>query len=101
MATFEEKILAYLDGSLAGDERDEVLRDVSDAPERRALLDAHLRLQKIYTHAGKPVSAPLALQRELASQIPVLAIKLPYLAPAQKRRKGAIAGFWSDTADWL
>jgi hypothetical protein len=97
MATFEEKILAYLDGSLAGDERDEVLRAVSDSPERRALLDEHLRLQNIYTYAAKPTSAPLALQRELASQIPLLAIKLPYLAPVENRRKGAIAGFWSNT----
>jgi len=97
MATFEEKILAYLDGSLEGVERDEVLRDVSNSPERRALLDEHVRLQSIYTYAAKPVSAPLALQRELAAQIPVLAIKLPYLAPEQKRRRGAIAGFWSNT----
>jgi hypothetical protein len=96
MATFEEKILAYLDGSLAGDERDEVLRAVSDSPERRALLDEHLRLQNLYTYAAKPVSAPLALQRELASQIPLLAIKLPYLAPVENRRKGAIAGFWNN-----
>ena len=87
MATFEENILAYLDGSLGGADRDEVLHAVSISPEKRALLDAHLRLGDLFTIVQKPISAPLQVQRDLASKVPVLAVKLPYLAePAVGRR---------------
>src|SRR5665213_2875810 len=94
MATYEEKILAYLDGSLSGEEGEDVLRVAQASPPASALFEAHMRLESLYALAAKPVSAPLALQRELASKVPVLAIKLPYLAMPEERRKRAAGWFW-------
>jgi hypothetical protein len=94
MPNFEEKILAYLDGSLSEADRAEVLAKISgEHGSERALFDEHLRLQDLYSVARKPVSAPLALQQELASQIPVLAVKLPYLAALGERRNRFAAGW--------
>ncbi len=103
MAHFEEKILSYLDGSLPEADREEVLsRIASEHGAERALFDAHLRLQDLYSVVRKPVSAPLALQRDLASQIPVLAIKLPYLAAPTKRRNAIAAGWLSTVrSSWV
>lgn len=68
----------------------------------RALFDAHLRLQDLYSVVRKPVSAPLALQRELASQVPVLALKLPYLAaPSQRRNRFATGWLSSVRSSWV
>jgi len=94
VATFEEKILAYLDDSLSGEEREDVLRETQASTPARALFDAHVRLGSLYALAAKPIGAPLALQRELASKVPVLALKLPYLAMPEKRRKRALAWLW-------
>ena len=94
MATFEENILGYLDGSLDSDARNEILHALSVSPEKRALLDAHLRLTDLLTVVQKPISAPLSVQRELASKVPVLAAKLPYLAPPSERR-GGVSGFFT------
>lgn len=58
------------------------------------LFNAHVRLGSLYALAAKPVSAPLALQRELASKVPVLAMKLPYLAMPEERRKRAAGWLW-------
>jgi hypothetical protein len=103
MAHFEEKILAYLDGSLSEADREEVLAKISSTHgSERALFDAHLRLQDLYSVARKPVSAPLALQRELASQVPVLALKLPYLAaPGQRRNRFATGWLRSVRSSWV
>jgi hypothetical protein len=99
MAPFEEKVLAYLDGSLSGADADEVMRAASISPDRRAVLDAHLRLNDLFKIVQKPISAPLWLQRDLASKVPVLAAKLPYLAAETPRRRyGAIFGFFGRTA---
>ncbi|MDP4200735.1 MAG: hypothetical protein Q8922_09495 [Bacteroidota bacterium] len=87
MAQIEEQILAYLDGSLDPSEREEVLRAITDSPEGRRALDAHVRMGDLLTHAAKPVSAPLETQRALASKLPLLSVMLPYLAaPVQDRR---------------
>jgi hypothetical protein len=73
VATFEEKILAYLDDSLPSEEREDVLAQIADGDARATqLFNAHVRLGSLYALAAKPVSAPLALQRELASKVPVL-----------------------------
>jgi hypothetical protein len=103
MANFEEKILSYLDGSLSEADREDVLAKISgDHGSERALFDAHLRLQDLYSVVRKPVSAPLSLQRELASQIPVLAIKLPYLAaPAERRNRVGAGWFSSIRSSWV
>ncbi len=101
MATFEEKILAYLDGSLPSEDREDVLGAVHSSPEQRALFEAHLRLEEIYSLVAKPTPAPLALQRELASKVPVLAVKLPYLATERERRNTAAVGFLENASSWL
>ncbi len=105
MANFEEKILAYLDGSLPEADREDVLAGISGEhahSSERALFDAHLRLQDLYSVVRKPVSAPLALQRELATQIPVLAIKLPYLAaPSDRRNRFAAGWLGSIRSSWI
>lgn|GEM_PF-3326071 len=95
MATFEEKILAYLDGSLSGEDREDVLAQIEGGNAGATqLFSAHQRLESLYALTATPVSAPLSLQRELASKVPVLAIKLPYLAMPEKRRKRAAAWLW-------
>ncbi len=103
MANFEEKILGYFDGSLSEAEREEVLAAISGEhaqSHERALFDAHLRLQDLYSVARKPVSAPLSVQRDLAQQLPVLALKLPYLAAPDRRNRisagwlGAVRSSW-------
>jgi hypothetical protein len=103
MAHFEEKILAYLDGSLPEAEREDVLAGISgEHTSERALFDAHLRLQDLYSVVRKPVSAPLSVQRELAAQIPVLAIKLPYLiAPTERRNRFAAGWLSSMRSSWV
>ena len=101
MAPFEEKVLAYLDGSLPAAEREEVMRAVSISPDRRALLDAHLRMNDLFTIVQKPISAPLYVQRDLAKQLPILAAKLPYLATQNRRRGAAMFGFFGRMASGL
>ncbi len=104
MANFEEKILGYLDGSLSEADREDVLAGISgeraNTPER-ALFDAHLRLQELYSVVRTPVSAPLSVQRELASQVPLLAIKLPYLAPAERRDRAAAGWLSYIRSSWV
>src|ERR1017187_6237965 len=105
MANFEEKILAYLDGSLSEADREDVLDGISGEHTRfdeRELFNTHLRLQNIYSAVRTPVSAPLSIQRELAAQIPVLAIKLPYLAAHDERRDKFAAGWLSSIrSSWI
>src|ERR1051325_1270854 len=94
MKHLEEKILAYLDGSLGESEREEVLREVSASPAGRRMLEEHLRVNSLLTQAAKPTSAPLAAQRDLAAKLPMMATYLPYLAP-QPARKTAVAWYRS------
>lgn len=93
MTQVEEQILAYLDGSLAPSERETVLRTLSESPEGRRMLDAHMRMGDLLTHAAKPVSAPLETQRDLAAKIPLLAVMLPYLAGPLTSRRARSAWF--------
>ena len=105
MANFEEKILAYLDGSLSEADREDVLDGISGEhahSAERDLFNTHLRLQNIYSAVRTPVSAPLSVQRSLAAQIPVLAIKLPYLAVQDERRDKFAAGWLSSIrSSWV
>jgi hypothetical protein len=101
MATFEEKILAYLDGSLPAEGRDELIASMSGnsarAAEHRALFDQHIRMADLMTLAQTPVSAPLSIQRDLASKVPVLAMKLPYLASERRNQEPIAAGWLSQS----
>jgi hypothetical protein len=77
--TFEAQILAYLDGGLSEHEREELLHVLSVSPEKRAMLDQHLQLRSALRAGERPFSAPLSVQRSLASRIPVLAEEYPEL----------------------
>lgn len=102
MGTFEERILQFLDGEASAggplDEsaREALLREVAESPEKRRLFIAHLKLREVLSVGQKPDSAPLAVQRDLAQKLPVLALHLPYLAEDAKREK--VAGFWTTSS---
>jgi hypothetical protein len=68
----EDKILEYLDGSLGEHESAELLETLAVSPEKRALLDDHLRLKDILALGRKAYSVPLATERALAERLPIL-----------------------------
>ena len=98
MASFEERILAYLDGTLDQKEREDFLHTLSTSPEKREVLESHLRLQRLLTVVQKPVSAPLDVQRSLAGSIPAIGRRLPYLvgAPSEQQRNAFLL-WWSNS----
>ncbi len=77
----EDKILEYLDGSLGAQESAELLETLSLSPEKRALLEEHLRLKDLLTLGRKPFSVPMETERSLARQIPILGKYNEDLAP--------------------
>ncbi len=79
----EDKILEYLDGSLSDRESAELLETLSVSPEKRALLEEHLRLKDLLTLGRKPYSVPTETERSLAERIPVLAKYSDDLVPAR------------------
>jgi hypothetical protein len=72
MRSFEERILAYLDGSLNSSDRAELLHILSVSPEKRAILEGHLRLREILASGHKPLDVPISVERSMAKRIPVL-----------------------------
>jgi hypothetical protein len=72
MRSFEERILAYLDGSLNSSDRADLLHILSVSPEKRAILEGHLRLREILASGHKPLDVPATVERSLAKRIPVL-----------------------------
>ena len=92
---FEEKILAYLDGALDEESRSELMHTLSVSPEKRALLEEHLKLREMTALGQKPYTVPLKLEQSLAGKLPVLAEHLPYLMQPASRMAmtgGALAG---------
>src|SRR6185312_13000029 len=81
MSTAEQEILAYLDGTLDEGSKEELLHRLSVSPEKRALLESHLKLKEMVAMSQRSVPAPLAAQRALAERLPILAEKLPHLKP--------------------
>jgi hypothetical protein len=75
----EKEILAYLDGSLDESAKEELMHKLAVSPEKRALLEAHLKLRDMLNLAQKPFTAPLEAQRSLAEKLPLLAERLPQL----------------------
>jgi hypothetical protein len=70
--TLEEKVVAYLDGSLGEEESAELLHRLSASPDKRAVLEEHLRLTNMLSLGRKPFSVPAAAERELVSRLPFL-----------------------------
>jgi hypothetical protein len=79
----EDKILEYLDGSLGESESAELLETLSVSPEKRALLEEHLRLKDLFALGRKPFSVPIETERQLARRIPILGRYSDNLAPAR------------------
>jgi hypothetical protein len=71
--TLEENVLAYLDGSLGEAESAELLHTLSVSPDKRAVLEEHLRLSGVLKLGRKPFAVPAAAERELAARLPFLA----------------------------
>jgi hypothetical protein len=76
---FEEKILAYLDGSLDPESSAELLHTLSVSPEKRALLEEHLKLRELISLGQKPMSVPFRTEQMLGAKLPMLVEHLPYL----------------------
>lgn len=70
--TLEEHVLAYLDGSLSEHESAELLHTLSASPEKRAVLDEHLRLNDMLALGRKPFAIPPSAEQELAARLPAL-----------------------------
>lgn len=85
MMNLEDKIIAYLDGTLDETSRAELLHTLSVSPEKRKLLEEHIKLREIISLGHKPASVPLMTERKLAERIPVLMQELPYLAEKSNR----------------
>jgi hypothetical protein len=85
MMNLEDKIIAYLDGTLDETSRAELLHTLSVSPEKRKLLEEHIKLREIISLGHKPASVPLMTERKLADRIPVLMQELPYLAEKSNR----------------
>lgn len=79
----EDKILEYLEGSLGESERAELLETLSVSPEKRALLEEHLRLKDLFALGRKPFSVPVETERELARRIPIIGRYGDNLAPTR------------------
>src|SRR5882724_2752168 len=74
---FEDNILAYLDGSLDEESRAELLHTLSVSPEKRALLEEHLRLRELMAFGHKPLNIPVVAERALGARIAILAAAIP------------------------
>ena len=68
----EDRILEYLDGSLSDGESAELLETLSVSPEKRTLLEEHLRLKDLLALGRKPFTVPIETERSLAERIPIL-----------------------------
>jgi hypothetical protein len=88
--TVEDKILEYLDGSLGEHESAELLETLAVSPEKRELLEEHLRLKDILALGRKPYSVPLATERALAERLPILS--RPYITPVPVGFRTALLG---------
>jgi hypothetical protein len=87
--TAEERILAYLDGSLSESESAELLHQLSVSPEKRVVLEQHLKLTELNRLAQKPFEVPAELEEKMRRRLPVV-IPSSNAAPVAIRR-GAIA----------
>jgi hypothetical protein len=97
--TLEDKILAYLDGSLDEESSAELLHSLSVSPEKRAMLDEHLRLRNILALGQKPFSIPVAAERAVATRIPALANQTE-LASRMVRRS-ALSVLFAGGSEWM
>lgn len=70
--TAEERILAYLDGSLTESESAELLHQLSVSPEKRVVLEQHLKLAELNRLAQKPFEVPAELEEKMRRRLPII-----------------------------
>ncbi len=71
--TTEERILQYLDGSLSEQESGELMHQLSVSPEKRVVLEQHIKLSELSRIGQKPFDVPPALEASLAARLPIFA----------------------------
>jgi hypothetical protein len=69
----EEKILDYMDGTLSESESGELLHSLSVSPEKRVVLEQHIKLRELTSLAQKPLTVPQALEANMAERFPAIA----------------------------
>ncbi|MEP7234961.1 MAG: hypothetical protein ABI778_06665 [Ignavibacteriota bacterium] len=69
----EEKILDYMDGTLSENESGELLHSLSVSPEKRVVLEQHIKLRELTGLAQKPFAIPQALEANMAERFPAIA----------------------------
>lgn len=88
-ASFEQTVLAYLDGLLDRRAEHEFLREVSRDPEKQAVLEQYRKLNSTLQNRAEPVAVPLKTQQALAQRIPVLQEVVPKVVPTMAAGGGA------------
>jgi len=69
----EETILNYMDGTLSEDESGELLHQLSVSPEKRVVLEQHIKLRELTAIAQKPTAVPQFLEANMAERFPAIA----------------------------
>lgn len=95
----EEKILAYLDGSLDEESSAELLHSLSTSPEKRAVLEEHLRLRNMLAMGQKPFAIPTSTERALAARIPALAGRSEIAS--RMVRRTALSALFVGASEWF
>lgn len=70
--TTEERILAYLDGSLDEHQSAELMHQLSVSPENRVILEQHIKLSELTRVAQRPFEVPTALEETMAKRLPAV-----------------------------
>ena len=95
-ASFEQTVLAYLDGLLDRRAEREFLREVSRDPEKQAVLEQYRKLNSTLQNRTEPIAVPLKTQQALAERIPALQDVIPKMAPTVAAGGGSgAAAFFS------
>ncbi len=69
----EETILNYMDGTLSENESGELLHQLSVSPEKRVVLEQHIKLRELTAMAQKPTAVPQAFEAAMAERFPAIA----------------------------
>ncbi|MEI8135194.1 MAG: hypothetical protein WCH46_09010 [bacterium] len=69
----EQKILDYMDGTLNENESGELLHSLSVSPEKRVVLEQHIKLRELTSLAQKPYAVPQALEARMADRFAAIA----------------------------
>jgi len=97
----EEAILQYLDGTIDEPAREELLRLISQNPQNKALLDAHVKMRELLQEEKEPKPTPFYLQQSLADKIPILASRLPYVVEGGNVARNVATAARSGSAMWI